>query len=139
MYHEVIAKVIVTSKTGGEKQITERYFTEDKLVLAESENAVMEHLAPYYRDIEVVSIKQSKIKEFANNRASDDEDVYIITLESTFVNEDTGEESTTKYDIGLFAKSIPDATKKAEEYCRQGLADLNLVSVKRTKWIDIIK
>lgn len=139
MYHEVIAKITVTSKTGGEKQITERYFTEDKLVLAESENAVMEHLAPYYRDIEVVSIKQSKIKEFANSRTSDNEDVYIITLESTFINENTGEESTTKYEIGMFATSIPDATKKAEEYCRQGFADLNIVGVKRTKWIDIIK
>ncbi len=65
------------------------------------------------------------------------EDFYI-TLEDTFVNEDTGEESSTKYDIGLFAKSVPDATKKAEEYCKQGLTDLSIVSVKRTKWIDIL-
>ena len=64
--------------------------------------------------------------------------MYIITLESTFINENTGEESTTKYEIGMFATSIPDATKKAEEYCKQGLTDLSIVSVKRTKWIDII-
>ena len=138
MYHEVIVRVTAMDAKGVEKQKTERYFTQGKLVLAESESAVMEYLIPYYRDIEAVSIKQSKIKEFANSRTSDNEDVYIITLESTFINENTGEESTTKYEIGMFATSIPDATKKAEEYCRQGFADLNIIGVKRTKWIDII-
>lgn len=138
MLHEVIVRVTAMDAKGVEKQKTERYFTQGKLVLAESESAVMEYLIPYSSNTDVICIKQSKIKEFANSRTSDNEDVYIITLESTFINENTGEESTTKYEIGMFATSIPDATKKAEEYCRQGFADLNLVSVKRTKWIDIL-
>lgn len=138
MFHEVIVRVTAMDAKGVEKQRTERYFTQGKLVLAESESAVMENLIPYSSNTDVISIKQSKVKEFANKRTDDEQDIYIITLEDTFVNEDTGEQSSTKYDIGLFAKSVPDATKKAEEYCKQGLTDLSIVSIKKTKWIDIL-
>jgi peroxiredoxin len=138
MFHEVIVRVTAMNAEGVEKQKTERYFTQGKLVLAESESAVMEYLIPYSSNTDVICIKQSKVKEFANNRTGDEQDIYIITLEDTFVNMDTGEKSSTKYDIGLFAKSVPDATKKAEEYCKQGLTDLSIVSIKKTKWIDIL-
>lgn len=138
MFHEVIVRVTAMDAKGVEKQKTERYFTQGKIVLAESEIAVTEYLIPYSSNTDVISIKQSKVKEFANKRTGDEQDIYIITLEDTFINMDTGEKSSTKYDIGLFAKSVPDATKKAEEYCKQGLTDLSIVSVKRTKWIDIL-
>ncbi len=138
MFHEVIVRVTAMDAKGVEKQKTERYFTQGKVVLAESESVVMEYLIPYSSNTDVICIKQSKIKEFANKRTDDEQDIYIMTLEDTFINENTGEESSTKYDIGLFAKSVPDATKKAEEYCKQGLTDLSIVSVKRTKWIDIL-
>lgn len=138
MFHEVIVRVTAMDAKGVEKQKTERYFTQNKIVLAESESAVMEYLIPYSSNTDVICIKQSKVKEFANKRTSDEQDIYIMTLEDTFVNEDTSEESSTKYDVGLFAKDIPDATKKAEEYCKQGLTDLSIVSIKKTKWIDIL-
>lgn len=123
---------------GVEKQKTERYFTQGKIVLAESESAVMEYLIPYSSNTDVICIKQSKVKEFANKRTDGEQDIYIMTLEDTFINEQTGEESSIKHDVGLFAKNIPDATKKAEEYCKQGLTDLSIVSIKKTKWIDIL-
>jgi hypothetical protein len=84
-------------------------------------------------------VKHSQLREFVNERTDDDQYIYIVTLESLFIDENTGVESKTKYDVGLFAESLQDATNLSLEYCKQGLEDLSLVSVKRTKWIDIIK
>lgn len=136
MFHEVIITRVVQDLKGNDKNVTEKYFTENKEFLAESEQALMQE---FNGECEVTAIKQSNIKEFINERSKDEQRIYIITLESIFVNEQTGEETATKYNVGLFAESVPEATNIALAYCAQGLEDLHLISVKRTKWIDIIK
>lgn len=136
MFHEVILSRTIQDNKGFDKSVTEKYFTENKEFLAESEQALMQE---FNGECEVTMVKQSKLREFVNGRENDDQSIYIITLESLFVNESTGEETTTKYNVGLFATSIPEATAIAMDYCAQGLEDLSLVSVKRTKWIDVIK
>lgn len=136
MYHEIVVSRKTQDKNGVDKNVTEKYFTQNKEFLAESEQALMQY---WNGECEVLAIKQSKLREFVNEREDDEQSIYIITLESLFVNESTGEETSTKYNVGLFAKSIPEATNIALKYCQQGLEDLSLVSVKRTKWIDIIE
>lgn len=135
MFHELVLTRTIQDKNGVDKQVTEKYFTENKRFLAESEQTLMEY---FNCECEIISIKQSKLREFANERDNDDQDIYIITLEATFTDDDGGE-SSTKYDVGLFATSVPEATTIAQKYCQQGLDDLNLISVKRTKWVDIVK
>lgn len=135
MYHEIVVSRTTQDKNGVDKSVTEKYFTENKEFLAESEQALMQY---WNGECEVLAIKQSKLREFVNEREDDEQSIYIITLESVF-SDDKGEETTTKYNVGLFAKSIPEATNIAQRYCHQGLEDLSLVSVKRTKWLDIIE
>ena len=57
--------------------------------------------------------------------------------EEIFVDED-GEEKSTKYVVGLFATSVEEATNMMKEYMRQGIQDMRLVSVKRTKIADLL-
>jgi hypothetical protein len=136
MFHEVILTRVIKDKNGVDKNVTEKYFTENKEFLAESEQALMYE---FNGECEITMVKHSKLREFVNERTDDDQYIYIVTLESLFIDENTGVESKTKYDVGLFAESLQDATNLSLEYCKQGLEDLSLVSVKRTKWIDIIK
>ena len=136
MFHEVILTRTIQDNKGFDKSVTEKYFTENKEFLAESEQALMQE---FNGECEVTMVKQSNLREFVNGRDNDDQSIYIVTLEALFINESTGEESATKYNVGLFATSTPEVMSIAMDYCAQGLEDLSIVSVKRTKWIDVIK
>jgi hypothetical protein len=75
--------------------------------------------------------------EFVNKRDNDEQEIYLSEVESIFLDED-GEEKSTKYVVGLFATSVEEATNMMKEYMKQGIQDMRLVSVKRTKIADLL-
>ena len=84
-------------------------------------------------NVEVTNTKRSNIMEFANSpQAGDDENIYTATIVSIFV-EENGKEKETKYHVGVFAKSVNEATSIVQQYMKMGLMDMRLVSVKETK------
>lgn len=84
-------------------------------------------------DVEVTNMKRSNILEIANSQnGDDDENIYTATIVSIFV-EENGKEKETKYHVGVFAKSINEATSIVQQYMKMGLQDMRLVSVKETK------
>lgn len=86
-----------------------------------------------YGDVEVTNMKRSNIMEFANSpQGGDDENIYTATIVSIFV-EENGKEKETKYNVGVFAKSVNEATSIVQQYMKMGLQDMRLVSVKETK------
>ena len=86
-----------------------------------------------YGDVEVTNMKRSNIMEFANSpQGGDDENIYTATIVSIFV-EENGKEKETKYHVGVFAKSVNEATSIVQQYMKMGLQDMRLVSVKETK------
>jgi hypothetical protein len=42
------------------------------------------------------------------------------------------------YPVALFAETIDSAKDIANEYIKQGLSDMTLVAIKKTKFIDLI-
>ena len=135
MFFELALKVNRINEKGDAKEVTERYITNEKCMLfAEAEQR---GLNLYNNDCEVVAIKISNIKEFVNERTEDDQNIYFAQLEDTFVD-DNGNEKKSKYSVALFATSVKEATNMTLEYAKQGLADLSLVSVKKTGLLDII-
>lgn len=135
MYHEVVVTRTIVDKKGFDKSVTEKYYTENKEFLAESEQALMEF---WNGECEVTSVKQSKIREFVNERSDDEQDIYLCTIESVFVDENE-EEKATKYVVGLFAKSVEEATRIVIEYMKMGIEDMSITSIKRTKIVELIK
>lgn len=86
-----------------------------------------------YGDVDVTNMKRSNIMEFANSpQGGDDENIYTATIVSIFV-EENGKEKETKYHVGVFAKSVNEATSIVQQYMKMGLQDMRLVSVKETK------
>ena len=86
-----------------------------------------------YGNVDVTNMKRSNIMEFANSpQGGDDENIYTATIVSIFV-EENGKEKETKYHVGMFAKSVNEATSIVQQYMKMGLQDMRLVSVKETK------
>lgn len=134
MIHEVTLKRTIVDAKGCDKEIKENYLVESKVFCAEAEATMLEY---WNSECEVTSIRQSKIMEFVNKRANDEQEIYLSEVESIFVD-DEGEEKSTKYVVGLFATSVEEATNMMKEYMRQGIQDMRLVSVKRTKIADLL-
>ena len=135
MFYEVSNKITVVDKRGNDKQIVEKILVENINLFSEAELKAIEC---YNNENEVVAIKQlPKLMEFVNKRESEDQAIYAATIESVFIDDDNNEK-TTRYIVGIFALSLEDATNIAIEYMRGGMTDLSLVSIKKTKIVEVI-
>jgi hypothetical protein len=135
MFYEVTSKRTIVDLKGNDREISEKFLFDKLEFFAEAEQKMYQH---FNNENNVVAIKQCKIMEFVNSRADIEQFIYYATIESTFVDENTGEEKATKYVVGLFAKSIDEANKIANQYMEQGLADLTLVGIRKTKIVDLL-
>jgi hypothetical protein len=77
--------------------------------------------------------------EFVNEKQSDDDYIYYATIASLFLDEKNGKEKETRYNVAVYAKDIDEANKFVNEYMKQGLNDMKLISLKRTKILAVIK
>lgn len=134
MWYEVKLKVTKQDNKGNDKEIAESFACDVEL-FAQAEQKGMEQ---YNGECDVVAIKRSNVREFANDRdTSKAQNIYKATIEDTFVSDD-GSEKKTKYHVALFATDVREATSIAESYMAQGLNDMTLVSVSKTSLLDII-
>ena len=109
MYYEVTSKRVVIDPKGNDKEISERFIVDNCELFGEAE---MKTLQEYNGENDVVAIKQSKIREFVNEKNEEqDEHIYLATIVIIFVDENTGAEKETKYVVGLWATSTENATK----------------------------
>ena len=135
MFYEVSNKITVVDKKGNDKQIVEKILVENIKLFSEAE---LKAIQWYNNENEVVAIKQlPKLMEFVNKRESEDQAIYAATIESIFIDDDNNEKNT-RYVVGIFALSLEDATNIAIEYMRGGMTDLSLVSIKKTKIVEVI-
>ena len=135
MLYEISSRRTVIDRRGNDKSLTEHFLVDKIELFAEAEQKGLEL---YNGENDIVAIKRSNIYEIVNKRNDDDERIYLASIESLFVDDD-GNESTTKYVVALFAKTLQDATKIALNYMKQGLEDMTLVGIKKSKFEDIIK
>lgn len=134
MYYLVKSKRTVPTDKGVDKVIAENYLVDKCIFFAEAEVKMLEE---YNNENEVVAMKQSKIREFVNNRIKDDQDIYIAIIEDIFVEDDESEKRI-KYEVGVFAESVSEATRIVLDYMKQGIQDFELVKVYKTNIVDII-
>ena len=91
--------------------------------------------------LDVVSVKRSKLKEIVNERPFNDETckIYVAQIVDHFVDLETEETKDIKYSVALFAHDMNEAHKAIEQYMKQGLEDMDLVSIKETNFTDVLK
>ena len=135
MFYEVSNKITVVDKKGNDKQIVEKILVENINLFSEAE---LKAIQWYNNENEVIAIKQlPKLMEFVNRKESEDQAIYAATIESVFIDDDDNEK-TTRYVVGIFALSLENATNIALEYMQGGMTDLSLVSIKKTKIVEVI-
>lgn len=136
MIYEATLTYITVDKNGNDKVDKSMYVIEGCDVFAEVENMLYERFAGE-NSLDVVAIKRSKIKEIANARKYDDEKVYLSEVEDVYTD-DNGEEKSLRYKILFYAKDFDSAKAFISEFIKQGF-NMNLVSLKLTKFNDVIK
>ena len=134
MFFEVTSKIVKTNEKGQDKEVSEKFFVDNCEFFAEAEARMIEY---YNNENNVVAIKVSKVREFINEREDEEQDIYIAVIEDTFINDD-GESKKNKYEVGLFSENISTANKTTHEYMKQGLNDMELVKIYKTKFLEII-
>lgn len=135
MFYEVISKRFVTDAKGNDKEVAEKFIIDNCEFCQEAEKVM---LLEYNGENRCTSIKESNLREFVNERQDDDQAIFLATLEDVFVTDD-GDEKATRYVVGLFANTVEEATKIMIEYMKQGLSNLQIIAIKKTKIVELLK
>ena len=133
MIFEGKIKVKTVTPKGDEKIISQHYVIKDEELFANCEYKLM---GLCNGDCEVTHITKSKIREIVNDK-EEDKPFYKAVITNTFVNDD-GTEKETQYPVLICAKNVKEATKLIEDYMSQGLTDMRLDGITKTKIIDVL-
>jgi len=118
------------------KTAKENYVIEEAANFTDAEVQLTQHLAAL-QDLDVVALKRSKIKEIANKRTNEKDCLWVAELQDSFVDEDSGETRYITYKVLFYSTTFEMAKRFICEYSKQGY-DLELVSLKKTKFIDVL-
>lgn len=129
-------KVTRVKDDGTEKEVSERYIT-DCLTFEEAERKGMETYSADNTDGDVIAIKRSNVREIVNED-EEKEHYFKATIVDVFVD-DNGKEKELKYYVLIRANDLGEATDKANEYMRQGLQDMRLDGIVKTKILELLK
>lgn len=136
-HFEVKSRRVIMDNKGNDKTITEAFLVRDCVLWAEAETKMLKY---YNCENEVVSMAMSKVMEVVNEPTDTeklDMFVYRAVIASVYTDDD-GNEKEMKYPILLWAKNIDDAMAVVNNHLRQGLDDMTLVSITKTKIVEVI-
>lgn len=134
---EVKSRRVIMDNKGNDKSVTEAFFIENCTSWADAEEKM---LAYFNSENEVVGMAISKVMEVVNTPTQEekmDMFVYRAVIASLFTDDDDNEKEM-KYPVLLWAKDIDEAMSNVNAYMRQGLEDMSLVSITKTKIVEVI-
>ncbi|MGN1155439.1 MAG: DUF4494 family protein [Agathobacter sp.] len=91
-------------------------------------------------ECDILAVSLSKVMEVLNYPTSEEKEelrVFKAVLIQTFTD-DNGEDKESKYHVVLWAKDLESAMDNVKEYIKQGYGDMSLVSIQRTKIVEVI-
>ena len=130
-------RTIIDPKSGNDKTVTEAFFIKNCTSWADAED---EMLAYYNDENEIVSMAISKVMDVINEPTDTekmDMFVYRAVIASIYTDDDDNEKEM-KYPVLLWAKDFDNAMTFVNEYIAQGLEDMTLVSLQKTKIVEVI-
>lgn len=137
MYYQVKVEYSAVAENGKTVFKSEDYLVDKCVLHGEAEACMLQYAIEHgLEDLDVATVKRSKIKEFVNN--DNGEDIYIANIVE-FFTDDNGKTKENKCQVGVYAVSVDDAVQIANEYMEQGLEDFQLVGVKKTKIVEVLE
>lgn len=140
MIFETSIKTIIVDKNGNDKVVTSRYIIENAELFGEVESKLYEEFGNM-TGFEVASIKISKLKEIINEAPQGETEckIYFATIIDRFYDADKDETTEMQYTVALHAHDINEAYKAIDQYMKQGMEDKELVGLKCTKYLEVLK
>lgn len=140
MIFETSIKTIVTDEKGNDRNVTSRYIVENAELFGEVESKLYDEFGSE-AGFEVTGIKISKLREIINEAPQGETvcKIYFATIVYKFYDADKDITTETKYVVALFAHNINEAHQAIDQYTKQGLEDMELVGLKCTKYISVLK
>jgi hypothetical protein len=135
LYEVKVAVQKPTKKKDVFKRAIEHYIVDGCSLFAEAEAKGYEIPADGEKD--VTAVFRSRIIELVNAPEGERKYAYKATIVSVYTNDD-GDESETKYQVLVFARSLDDAHSLIKEYMESGLQDMRLDGIQGTKILDIL-
>lgn len=134
MFYEAVSRRTVKDKNGNDKKILEKFIVNNCELCAEVEQKLLEE---FNGENDVTLVKESNLMEFVNDRTEDSQNIFLAKLEATTLD-DEGEEKVVTYNVALFCEDISEAHTIMDNYIQQGMGDLEVVSLKKTKIVDLL-
>jgi len=136
MYYEIKLKVNkVDEKTGEEKEVKEHFITDVEL-FSEAEAKGLELYASDNMECDVFSISRSNVTEIVNEK-EEGQHFFKATVIGEQID-DKGVVKELKYYNFVAAKDLREANFIMENHLSQGLYDMRLDAIVKTKIIDLI-
>lgn len=139
MFYEIKLKVEKENSKGEMKEVIEHFITDVGLFAEAEANGLEQYNGncdEYNGNCDVISITRSKVIEIVNEK-EEGKPFYKATLIDIFID-DNGNEKETKYYTLVCAKDITEANRLMQEHMIQGLKDMRLDGIVKTKIIDLI-
>lgn len=133
-HFETKIKRIVRDKKGNDKEIAEVYFVENAVSFGDAETRIQTY---WNCECDVVAVTMSRVMDIVNPRTDEEESIYKAIIASLFID-DNDNEKEMKYPVLVFAKSLEEATGLVIGYMDEGLGDMNLHSITKTKIVEVI-
>lgn len=135
MWYESKVKFEQVQEDGCTKMATESYMV-DALTFTEAEARTMELVAQYVSgELDVVALKRTNIKEVCYNAEGDK--WYNCKLVFIALDEKSGKEKKTSYNVLVQASSIEEGKKQVELLMQGSMQDWELKSITETKIMDV--
>ena len=140
MIYETSIKTTTIDNKGNDKVVTSRYIIENAELFGEAESKLYEEFGNE-TGFEVATIKISKLREIINEAPQGETEckIYFATIVDKFYDADKDETTETQYTIALHAHDINEAHKAIDQYMKQGMEDMELVGLKCTKYLEVLR
>ena len=135
MWYETKARFEQLQEDGCNKMVTEAYMV-DALTFTEAEARTTEEVSQYVSgELDVVAIKRTNIKEVRYNAGG--EKWYNCKLVFITLDEKSGKEKKSSYNILVQADSIDEGKKQLVEHMQGSMQDWELKSITETNIVDV--
>lgn len=135
MYYEGKVKFTQLDERGKEHRVTSSYIIDNCKACMEACEKLNDAVAVFGEDI--LCVKACTITEFINTR-NDGDYIYAATIEVLELDEKSGKERIRRYKSACWANTLEEATERFKAYLSTFITQTTLVSVKLTKYVDLI-
>lgn len=138
-YFECKVRYEKTLENGMNKNVTETYLV-DALSYTEAEKRIIEEAQTFISgEFSIKDIKRSNHNEYVFTDDAGADKYYSSKLEFITLDEKSGKEKKTKYNMLVQAADLNDAMKRVADAMKDSVTDYNAVMIKETNILDVFK